>query len=412
MKRLAFIACVALCAGLLGFRAGALTYTDDMTDTDNNSFKSYSNLVPVSATNVPQSVQSAIPGGNALSFASGVPVGAADYRVSGADTVTVDIYTARGTFISIEPVTRLYVLGYFQQNMSHLSSQQVTQALYSRSEGGIYANLNGRPHRLIEIFPFLQFQEAASIPGDLIDYGVNVYAGDGDGNWSRIALSMSSQARISAMTFDWSRVYCNEKLTYHVPSGAVRVRVEINDYTYLSSRQPNGQVVQMPPANGMRTVLSQVAFTGGNLVLGTAEPAESVSAAHASSASASQSSSAKSSSSSRRSSSGNAGAAGDTPSAAASGASSGTSKFTGTITSSASGGRASGAKSGDTPAGPEASSGASSQKEEVDSAGEEPSRVQVFRLEPDAGSRQSTGILLYIIVVCAAIVLLLLRGKG
>lgn len=399
-----------LCAPLWVFSASALTYTDDMTDMEQNNIKTYNGLTPVANTTIPPQVQGAIPGKSAVTFASSRPVGYAEYRVQNAELVTVGIYTMYGTFISPVPGKEpVYALGMYQGNMSHLSGQQVTQAQISRSSGILYGQIGGKLCRLLEVTPYLEFRDTTDRPGDLVDYGVNVYTSNDGVEYNRVPLSMSTQSRVDGMVTDWQRGYVFEQLVYRVPAGATRIRVEINDYQYLDSLQ-SGAVRRQPPSTGMRSCLSAVSVSGDALSVGVPEPVASVSDSTQSQTSSSQSSSGRSSSeksSSKKSSAAAAEAAGAGASNASSKAAS--SKFVGETTVSASSSGASKAKEKDS-ATQSQSSGASTPSGEETSE-EEHSRVQVIRIEPSSRDKQSSAIFIYIVAVGIGILLLLIRGK-
>jgi len=404
MKRWVASLAILLSVHLWSLTVSALTYTDDMQDMEQNNIKTYSGLTPIANTSIPSAVQGAIPGKSAVTFASPRPVGYAEYRVENAQLVTVGIYTLHGTFISLtqgsEPV---YALGMYQNNMSHLSGRQLTQAQISRSGGIIYGQVKGALCRLLEVPPYLELRETTDRPGDLVDYGVNVYTSADGVEYDRVSLSMSDQSRVDGMVADWQRGYVFEQLVYRVPTGATRIRVEINDYQYLDSLQ-SGAVQRNPPGTGMRCSLSAVTISGDALSMGVPEPVSDNTREQASN-SQSSASSGSSKSSSKRSGGSSAGSA----EAKASGASSkaASSKFTGEVTASAS---SSAAKP------QEKTASQSRQSSAADSSGEasiqeDSSRVQVIHLEPRSRDSQSSAILIYIVAVGIGILLLLLRGK-
>jgi len=397
MRRAVFCAVLLYCVLFWRINARALVFCDSMTDLASNSVKDYSGLAPAASSGIPDNVKRAPPAGSGLTLTSGQLTGWAQYRVQGADLVTVDIYTGWGTFVSMPPGEGVYALGMCQQNMGYLGQQQLAQAQLSRSDGGIFARVNGKLYKALDTGYLLTLRESSETPGELIDYGVNVYAAGEDGDFTRLSIASGSQVRVENMRLEWSRAFVFERLSYRVPAGATRVRIEINDHAYLDAQTSPGQTVRRPPATGMRTVLAQAAFSGENLSVGEPEPVVSHEDSRQSSQSA-QSGSSRSSSSRRGSGSSAAGAA-------ASKASSG-SEFEGQVTSAASSSRASSKKQ---PSAPASSAGESAGAPSVAEASPE-ELVQVFRIQPDA--RGSSGIMLYIVVVLGVIILLLLRGKA
>jgi len=394
---LAFLFCRPLPA------RAAVSYTDDMSDMDQNTIKTYYNLAPVSTVSTyPQGVLNSIWGQNAVTFSNASrPIGWADYRVRGADTVTVGIYTWKGTFVSMVE-DDVYVFGIHRADMSYLNSQQLAQALYSRGGGGVYARIGGKLYKMVDVDLYFQFLQAADPPPDLIDYGVNVYAGSGADNLSRLSLpSGGTQTRLANMKFDRTAQYCYEELTYTLPSGTAYVRVEINDFTHIDRYVSDTATRPVPPPTGMRTTLSKVAFSGGALELGEAQPLSSLPGASPGSGGGSAADSC--SSSGRRGSSSSAGAASRESSSAA------TSKFQGEVTSSTGStggsGKAGAQSAGDSPAAGE---------EATAPEPPEPPReeLQIFRLEPSRSDGFSSLVLAYIVGVSGLIVVLLLRGRG
>jgi len=308
MRRAVFCAVLLYCVLFWRINARALVFCDSMTDLASNSVKDYSGLAPAASSGIPDNVKRAPPAGSGLTLTSGQLTGWAQYRVQGADLVTVDIYTGWGTFVSMPPGEGVYALGMCQQNMGYLGQQQLAQAQLSRSDGGIFARVNGKLYKALDTGYLLTLRESSETPGELIDYGVNVYAAGEDGDFTRLSIASGSQVRVENMRLEWSRAFVFERLSYRVPAGATRVRIEINDHAYLDAQTSPGQTVRRPPATGMRTVLAQAAFSGENLSVGEPEPVVSHEDSRQSSQSA-QSGSSRSSSSRRGSGSSAAGAA-------------------------------------------------------------------------------------------------------
>ena len=380
--------------------AGALTtYVDDMSDLGSNNIKSCTGLVPISSSTIPPVVRGTIQGQNAATPASAThPVGSVEYRVQGADTVSVGIYTAQGTFVTHLDDDGVYALGAYCNNIQGaLSGKTLHHAQYSMSDYNVYYRSGTRLYRLLDDGRGYYLFEPAAGGGELVDYGVNVYAGPSAGRLTRVELTpAASQSR--KLQANWSGSYCYEELSYTLPASTAYVRVEINDYAAVDRLYPNGQTVQNPPQTGMRCVLSSVSFSGSGLVLGIPEPAVPESTIPGASSSSGNASSSRRSGSSRQSASSSA-------SAAAGGNSS---KFQGEITSTASGTRA----GGSTGSGASREEAHSESAEALSPKVEKASPVQVFRVEPGGTGRAAWGITAYIAVVCALVVILLLRGKG
>lgn len=264
MKLPTFALCFFLCVFGLCLPVLAGSYVDDMADMDQNSIKTYSMLAPV-VLQGSAFLWEPMPDQSLFTFASSAnPIGWAQYRIEGAQQVTVGIYNNPGTFVSelpFEPGS--YTLGAFQTDMSHLTGRRIEQALYSAGKRDVYAMINGRLKTAAYDKVYYTFQDTGDNPGSLIGYGVNVYvSADGNG-FSRLQLAQSRMYTHPGLNF------CYEEWTGAVPGGVHYVRVEINDV--LQVPQLGSQaVIQKAPR--LLTSLASVAFTGNNLVLGIPEP--------------------------------------------------------------------------------------------------------------------------------------------
>lgn len=383
-----------------------------MRDLDNNTIKYYQNLQPITGSNIPQFTKDKI-GALALTFLNpGQPQASANYRIQGAQSVTVEIYTWLGTFACALPgQSGSYAAGMPQAEMSHIYAQPLYPLILG-GNGMTYCYIDSKLYKLtstVSHFALLPTAETSQSAGGFVNYGLNVYAGD-DGNRRKIDMNRSRNETV--IHSDW--VY--EKFIGSLPDSASVVSVEINDFTTADMQRSNGSIVAVAPGIGMRTVLKQVTFTGNTLTLGAPEPVSTLDSSSSSpDSSDTSSSSTKSSSSSSKKQS--------AKSTAASGASSyDSSKFEGEITSTIPAGKSSSrspAKATTGKAAQKRSSVSSAPPETESSRHSDASDVfpqkeplEIIRLLPSSPNGGTTPMVsIYIVVMIGLVLVLLVRRK-
>ncbi|MDR2932043.1 MAG: hypothetical protein LBV27_02950 [Oscillospiraceae bacterium] len=240
------------------------TYIDNMGDNTADDIRTCYNLMSVDMdSNAAWSSQ--LPDKTLLSFSdTAQPVGKVVYTVGSASTITVAIYTDAGSFASLIAKDNIYALG-FNDNVPDFSRRPSgsIQASYSPSRQAAYINRGSGLQSLV-FNDYYEFRDSGERdPGDLIDYGVNVYASADGNHFTRIPLSGGKTQFIP------KAAYCYEEFSGNVPAGATKIVVEINDfsqyYDAYSQKYWNKSRIRM-------TGLALVSFSGTDMTLGPPKP--------------------------------------------------------------------------------------------------------------------------------------------
>lgn len=187
----------------------AATFTDDMALAQNTAETQYLGLRPYSENTFGLSDQSL------LTFANtAAPLSGAIYRVNGAETITVGIYTFTGTCIQ-------------QSGNGLLLGPGTVQAKKSKSGNEIFSDFNGGAWRLVLNSATIPvFEPADSLPGDLVGYGLNIYASADGGNFGSPLSAYVTRSAPETLYY--------EEYTAFIPASAKYIKVEINDVTSFS----------------------------------------------------------------------------------------------------------------------------------------------------------------------------------
>lgn len=237
--------------GTLLMHGWALTYTDDCASTTVDGVKQYQSLTTASLAG------NSLPDTTALSPSGSS--GYAVYRVSGAERVTVGLYTPSGSFV--QEYNSMLVQGTLD------GSAASTQALYSVSEDAVYARYGGEYYKMhmknsvmrVMLRPGdVGYTGSGSIPGDLVGYGANVYVSANGNSWSRISLSYVRQTICNSYHF-------YEELTGSIPSGSTYIKVEVNSVQSIPNVGGGSVVV------ARKNSLASVAISGVSLVTGESQ---------------------------------------------------------------------------------------------------------------------------------------------
>lgn len=365
---------------ILAARVSAATFTDEMNGIQNTAETQYFGLISFSGSTLGLSDSSMLTFSSAAS-----PLGYALYRVNGAESVTVGIYTGYGTRVS-------------QGDNAPVLGQGGGQALWSRSENAVYSNFGGVSWRLeLDKMMYPAFSPFnAPLPQDIKGYGLNIYASS--------ELDTLLPVSVTKSIKEATGLLCYEEYTALLPASARFVKVEINDVTLL----PTSGGVAVP--NRFYTRLASVMISGEALVMG--EPAAVV----AQPTVPAQPPASEDAKDDKDESSGKALAAKNLPKETEFEAAtempekkSASSKFEGTITSSPKSEKK--ASSKDTAAA-ETPSRESRRAESV-SEFEPPTRDEVYEIRREkSGGLLNSGVTAYIIIVTGALVLLLVFGRN
>lgn len=319
--------------------------------------------------------------------------GAARYQATGAETLTLRLYSPKGTYVTADALGQPQLgsdSGVFSPDLAGLSPA------YCDPDGNLYAQLD--QWYLLAQSPQGSYGEflpaPAPDPRTLAAYGVSVYA---TGTAGRQKLPL---ARTGLRHMDVEGVFlCAEDFTCAIPKGATQIWVELSDSgSPLISR------------SGERAGLAWVTLSGAGLLMGPQPQGQPDSPESPSAPPEEESSSRRSSSQSASQS------AAQSPPPAAGGTAGGTSskgaassKFEGVITSSSPGGKSSaGGQKSQSAAPPPGAAASSSQAAPVE--GQEEPLIYAVATAPRS-SGPDGGMILYILLVSAVILYLLLRPK-
>lgn len=384
------------CLRLLCLGASAQTYVDTMNTGGASSVRSAdSNLTTVlrsRSLDPNDRYQLQLEPGSGGRLRGGVR-----YLVRGAESLSLRIYTLKGTYVSA--LSGQLVLG-SDSGVFSPSPSAVSQAYYNTADGGLYAWLDGwQALEKAADGNYLQFRPAENVEqANLISFGVNCYYSVQGGAKSPLSLTRTA---ISSREVE-GRILCAEDFVVSVPRDATSLWVELNDL--------GGGLLG---SGGIHTSLAWVMIDGAALTMGEVreEPGEGVnsslpeSSAGASSQSSSGSSSrASSKTSSKASSQGGAAAAGGGGTSVPAAASS---KFEGVITSSQASSKASKTSSSQE----EAAQASAASQELPDYLGREPDPLIYTVEQPARKTGPDFGTMFYILLVVCVILYLLLRPK-
>lgn len=385
MKTSIFAAWLLTCLAAFEITASAATYTDDMTAAVSDNVKRYSGFAAYT-------MRGSVPDRSVLTFASyaGSSLSAhADYRVEGAETAVVSLYSPCGTFVS-QKGSDVY-LG-VSGGTDGISGQNRQQALLRRGTNEVYTNAGGKG-KLYCSDPGLaifKFNPVSELPAGLIGYGAHIgYSYDGK-SFSDAALTHTGLDILQDSL-------CYERYTAAVPSGAKYIRVEINDVATVPLE--TGGALQKQGMASRFTMLASVVISGGSLSMGEPEAQVALPSAEYYMGKEAASKSAE---------------AGKIPETAGESGSSGnknssSSKFEGTITSSSKAGREKEKKQSDAP-----KSGGKEEKSSSSSTSAEDVRDEtvVYQIRRDEnGGLLDGAVTVYIIIVSGVLVLLVLLKR-
>lgn len=331
----------------------------------------------------------------------GKVMGGVRYLIRGAQRITLRIYTAKGTYVSVDSLGGLQLgsdSGVFSPALS-----SVSQARYNPADGLIYAYREG--WQVLQQSSGGNYREFVPAPGfegkGLIGYGVNLYAATGSG---KIPLTLTRTA-ITHMEVEGQILCAEDFVCIDYPGAATALWVELND---------TADVLQSK--SGMSASLAWVNISGESLLTGPVESSAAPSSSQPESLEESASSVGSSASSSKQASSKSASsvpaAAGGGAATASKAPSANPSKFEGVITSSQPDSKASGKVSSSSPAPlpalPAAQTTLPEAPPEHSTGG--PLIYQVNR--PGQGAGPDWAMILYLVLVSCVILYLLLRPKN
>jgi hypothetical protein len=244
----------------VNLHAFAATYVDDMAELWNTDYKNYQLL---SSPQSPEDLAKMVDN-TAFTFAShSSPSGWVDYRVTGAERITVTLYSHTGAFA--QPVGGgRYILGIQNENGGDLSSTTQNRALYSHSHQGVYARINGVLHQAYCDGKRYYFEPTTNSPADLIGYGVNIYVSDTGSGYRRLPLTTQN------FSYTTGDIFSSEILSAKLPAGTAFIRVELNDVNKFPPTAPAEADVPKPPSRF--NALASVALTGDHMVFGIPAP--------------------------------------------------------------------------------------------------------------------------------------------
>lgn len=266
-KYFAFLLGIGMSFYCLTFSIYALSYTDQFTDLDNNTIKSYSNLSPMDKH---FSFWQDMPDHTVFGFQIPDKFSAhAMYRVQNAEQISVGFYTASGTCVYgtlSDPaegmVENLWLVGIYDVddtvNTAALQNTKLHQAALSPSTGEIYATIHDVPYKAVTNKTYIELKQTTKSPNDLTGYGINVYVSIDGKTWSRILLQYTARVK-------GPLVY--EEMAGKIPSNAQLIKVELNDYAVMDLTT-GGVRPNLSSNNG----LAAVRISGENLTLGIPEP--------------------------------------------------------------------------------------------------------------------------------------------
>ena len=265
-KQLFFVVCFVLAFVLLcGPAAAVSAYTDDMASASGDDVKVYRQLVPLSIPAGQAQLAGAFPDKTALVLSGGGVTGMIEYKIQGAQKISLAIYHRSGTFVNEHPEQPgVYMCGAVSTGLGYLNTHQLSQALYSRSLGAVFAKI-GDEYLRMEMDEdyccrFVKNSGAAPLASELIPYGVDVLvSADGITFDRRIALSYTNILHTPAA------VYRYEELSGTIPPNVVAIRVQLSDISRISAIGGASY-----PLNNF-TAIASVAFAGSSLVCGTPE---------------------------------------------------------------------------------------------------------------------------------------------
>lgn len=240
------------------------SYTDDMSGTEQNNFRTLSNLqvFPMDAGGSWQT----LPDRTALTFAAASnPNGWVDYRIQNAQQITVGLYSLSGTFVnSVKDGSGDTVLGLRSENTSGLSLSALVPANFSPSDQTIYAQVGGILNKVyLNDFGFI-FAPCEDTPADLTGYGVNVFASATGTAYTKV------QLHYTKLSFAPASPFCYEELSGNLPADTAYIRVQLND----ARRYPILGTPGAYQAKGPKqfNCLASVALQGNDLLFGEPEP--------------------------------------------------------------------------------------------------------------------------------------------
>ena len=259
-----FVVCFVLAIILLYSPAVAISaYTDDMSSANSDDVKVYRQLAPLSIPAGQAQLAGAFPDKTSLVLAGGGVTGVVEYKIQGAQKISLAIYHRSGTFVNEHPEQPgVYMCGAVSTGLGYLNAHQLSQALYSRSLGAVFAKIGGEYLRMEMdadyCCRFVKNSGAVPLASELIPYGVDVLVStDGINFDRRIALSYTNILHTPAA------VYRYEEFSGTIPPNVVAIRVQLNDISRISA--VGGAIY---PLNNF-TAIASVAFTGSSLVCGT-----------------------------------------------------------------------------------------------------------------------------------------------
>ncbi|MGI6404135.1 MAG: hypothetical protein ACOX0K_08030 [Oscillospiraceae bacterium] len=250
MQKILFCLALLCCLFLLQFPANALTYLDQMDGSGSGARGTTEYLAPVLRS------RSLEPADRyqlqVMPKPDGRLRGSVQYLAQGADRISLRIYSAKGTYVTLTGGT--LALG-TDSGVFRPDPASVSNAYYHPADGKLYAF--GESWQVFEQSPtgnFGQFRQVDEVEkGKLIPFGVCVYTSAERGGKTLLPLTRTLIQHIEAE----GQLYCVEDFSCDsIPPGATSIWVELNDL--------EGNLL----SKTMRTSLAWVMVQGTSLTMG------------------------------------------------------------------------------------------------------------------------------------------------
>ena len=257
----------------LSVQVNAANYIDQMRTIEPDGIRTLSGLRAAERAGLPDTDYLTFQ--NPLSQ-NGAVFGSVTYQVSGAEEITVAIYTQKGSFYLYNNQDYDDLSGYM---MGIVNAGRMPQWDNSRPQMGtasdgryyLFADIAGARHRLYQYRTdsmlsgphiFLPEDTDAKAPTNLRPYAVAVWSSDGTTE-KAVAMERIGLEYIPAQN------YCYELFRGTVSQpGVTKIRVEINDFTSLPHSDHSGYISKVAT---IQTGLASVRLSGGTLLLGPQE---------------------------------------------------------------------------------------------------------------------------------------------
>ena len=250
MKRFVFV-CICI-ACLLPINAFAASITDHFDSPQNEEWYSYHNL-KLSVTNAAVDFGwSSAPDATALSITSPANTGIALYAVSGAQKLTVSIYSTNSTIATKNG--EIYQLGYV--NGCDLS--QFYRTKLSKDGRNIYINTPNKGWQKMyrAMNGFFVFAPLNASVGETTDYGVSVFCSTDNKSFHAVSSSLLSVR--SALSESGDNCCYYETYSCPVPAGTNYIRLELREMR--SFPDEDGAIINNTASGSLR--FAQVSFIG------------------------------------------------------------------------------------------------------------------------------------------------------